>query len=150
MNNKKGETFGQRLRNLRTSKGLSQKQFADLLGYKHHASVSNIEADKTPPDIIALVKIADALQVDLHWLITGEHYDPNKRLISQFQTVSAQLQEEMQAAQEVIGQLETIKASGVKLTSEQEQQYFQNRGIVRSRLRQIQQFFDPPQPENPL
>lgn len=65
-------TFGRRLRNLRIAKGLSQSQLAALIGYKRGGSVSNIENDKTPPDINALVKIAENFNIDLHWLITGE------------------------------------------------------------------------------
>jgi transcriptional regulator with XRE-family HTH domain len=65
------DTFGQRLRKLRVAKGLSQVQFASLIGYKRSGSISNIENDKTPPDIAILAKIAECLNVDLHELITS-------------------------------------------------------------------------------
>jgi len=68
----KNENFGSRLRKCRKAKGLSQKILADMLGYKRSGSVSYIENNKTPPDIQSLAKIAEALDVDLHWLITGE------------------------------------------------------------------------------
>ena len=66
------ETFGQRLRKLRIAKGLSQAQFASLVGYKRSGSISNIENDKTPPDIATLLKITECLSANLHWLITGK------------------------------------------------------------------------------
>jgi transcriptional regulator with XRE-family HTH domain len=66
------DTFGRRLRKLRIAKGLSQAKFATLIGYKRSGSISNIENDKTPPDIATLVKIAKCLNIDLHWLITGK------------------------------------------------------------------------------
>ncbi len=66
------DTFGQRLRNLRVAKGLSQTRFAILIGYKRSGSVSNIENDKTPPDIKTLRKIAECLNADLHWLVCGK------------------------------------------------------------------------------
>ena len=65
------ESFGQRLRKLRIAKELSQVQFAALIGYKRSGSISNIENDKTPPDIATLAKITECLNVDLHWLIIG-------------------------------------------------------------------------------
>lgn len=135
--------FGDRLSNLRKSKGLSQKQLADLLGYKQPASISGIESGKTPTDIIALVKIADALQVDLHWLITGEHINPQKRLDSHFRDVSTQynaLVMEYEAAQETVADLESQKEKGVQLTPEQQQLLLVNRGRVRSLPRMMEQF----------
>jgi len=75
-NNKKNftsdKTFGGRLHKIRKDKGLSQKELANKLGYKQSGSISNIENDKTPPDIQVLQNIANVLPVDLHWLITGE------------------------------------------------------------------------------
>lgn len=65
------DTFGKRLRKLRKTNKLSQVELASRIGYKRGGSVSNIEADKTPPDIQSLVKIAEILKADLHWLITG-------------------------------------------------------------------------------
>jgi transcriptional regulator with XRE-family HTH domain len=68
----KCDTFGYRLHKLRKDKGLSQEKLASFLGYKRSGSISNIENDKTAPDIETLEKIAECLDVDLHWLITGK------------------------------------------------------------------------------
>ena len=65
------ENFGSRLRKLRKHKGLTQAQLAKKIGYKRSGSVSNIENNKTPPDIQSLAKLGDLLDADLHWLITG-------------------------------------------------------------------------------
>lgn len=64
--------FGKRLKKLRKNKGLSQADFAKKLNYKQNTSVSNIEKGKTSPDIETLHKIAETLNADLHWLITGQ------------------------------------------------------------------------------
>lgn len=65
------DTFGSRLCKIRKDKDLSQKQFADILGYKSNTTISNLESNNATPDIDTLVKIADYFQIDLHWLITG-------------------------------------------------------------------------------
>ena len=66
-----GKTFGDRLRNLRKDKGLTQTELANKLGFKHNGPVSNIENNKISPDIDTLIKIAEIFNADLHWLITG-------------------------------------------------------------------------------
>ena len=66
------KTFGDRLRCVRKGKQISQKVLAKKLGYKASASISKIEGDISPPDFTKLPQIAAILNVDLHWLITGE------------------------------------------------------------------------------
>lgn len=65
-------TFGERLYLLRKKRGLRQDELSKKLGYKTAATVSNAEKDKGPLDQFTLAKIADILNVDLHWLITGQ------------------------------------------------------------------------------
>jgi len=65
------ESFGQRLTKARRKKGMTQLELSKLLGYSTSGSVCQIEAGKTPPNVLILAKIADILTVDLHWLITG-------------------------------------------------------------------------------
>jgi len=84
MNNNENENFGLRLHKLRKLNGLSQKELADILGYKHHASISNIEANRTPPDIESLKKFADILGADLHWLITGQQSRADETMRSNY------------------------------------------------------------------
>ena len=85
------KTFGGRLRNLRKNKGLSQIDLSKLLNYKTSASVSNIESEKTPPDIHFLVKIAEIFKADLHWLITGNPAPYSERQDKNYQRIFAAL-----------------------------------------------------------
>lgn len=70
-NHSNDTTFGSRLRLLRQKCGFSQVEFAKKIGYKNSASVSQTEKDTTVPDVNMLRKIAEVLNADLHWLITG-------------------------------------------------------------------------------
>ena len=71
-NHIENDNLGNRLRFLRKNKGLSQIELSKKLGYKTSGSISNIEANRTPVDTETLCKLAEILDVDLHWLITGE------------------------------------------------------------------------------
>jgi transcriptional regulator with XRE-family HTH domain len=64
--------FCERLCKLRKDKGLSQTELAKHLGYKAGSSVSKIESGDISPDYFVLVKIADVLNIDLHWLMVGK------------------------------------------------------------------------------
>lgn len=66
--------FGERLKQVRKNKGLSQSELAGEMGYKQSATISNLEINKSTPDINTLKKLAEILEVDLHWLITGDIY----------------------------------------------------------------------------
>lgn len=66
------KTFGQRVRSVRISKGLSQSQLAKMTGYSGAVSISKIEKDKMSPSIHALTKIAEVLGFGIHWLVTGQ------------------------------------------------------------------------------
>lgn len=68
----KTESFSQRLHLTRKNRDLSQEDFAKNLGLTSHTQVSRYENGKSLPDIAILAKMSEALQVDLHWLITGE------------------------------------------------------------------------------
>ncbi|MCK4294044.1 MAG: helix-turn-helix transcriptional regulator [Planctomycetes bacterium] len=68
---RKVETFSQRLHLTRKNRDLSQGGLAKKLGLTGQAQVSRYENGKSLPDVAILVKMSEALQVDLHWLITG-------------------------------------------------------------------------------
>ncbi len=56
--------FGKRLQKLRIAKKLSTREFA----YKadiSHSSVGRLEAGETNPTLTTLVKLADALEIDM-------------------------------------------------------------------------------------
>ncbi len=73
-NNAKSINFGERLKQVRKDKGLSQSELAEKMGYKQSATISNLEINKSTPDINTLKKLSEILEVDLHWLITGDIY----------------------------------------------------------------------------
>lgn len=135
--------IGVRLRKIRIDNNLNQTDFAKIMGYSKPEVVSYFETGKRFPGVEALSRLTDALQVDLHWLITGENYNPQKRLENHLRDVSKQynaLVMEHEQAQEVVSDLEAKKASGVQLTPEQQQQYLQNRGRTRILLRTMEQY----------
>ena len=75
-----GDNFGGRLRKSRKERGLSQTALATILGYNHNGPVSTMENNKTNPDLHTLQRLAECLNVDLHWLITGEASRPDRKL----------------------------------------------------------------------
>jgi len=87
--------FGDRIRQLRISRGLQQKDLADKLGYKSQTSVSKLEAGEISPTADVLMKLTEILNADLHWLITGKQnpdkisgiIDPINRTIKGFEDV---------------------------------------------------------------
>ena len=83
-NNVFSETFGGRLRKARKDRGLSQSHLALMLGYKNNVPVSTLETNKTSPDLKTLVRISECLDVDLHWLITGECSQADRNLQGQY------------------------------------------------------------------
>jgi transcriptional regulator with XRE-family HTH domain len=66
------DSLGKRLRITRKHKDITQEQLAQKLGFKQNSPISNIESNRISPDADTLKKIAEALDTDLHWLITGE------------------------------------------------------------------------------
>ncbi len=65
-------SIGGRITELRNEKQISQGQLADLLGVSRQA-VSKWENDKTSPDTLNLIKIADVLDTEIEYLATGKH-----------------------------------------------------------------------------
>jgi transcriptional regulator with XRE-family HTH domain len=62
------ETFGQRIRELRTKKGLSQKALAEHLGIRG-ATLSRYENDKRAYQWDSLVRLADVLDTSVDYLL---------------------------------------------------------------------------------
>jgi transcriptional regulator with XRE-family HTH domain len=59
--------FGKNLQKLREARGLSTRQFAYEAEISH-SSVGRLEAGLSNPTLTTLIKIADALEVDLNRL----------------------------------------------------------------------------------
>lgn len=65
-------TLGERIKQIRLEKGLSQRKLADMMG-KDHPAISLLEHGKTNPSIWFLLELADALEVELSDLVKGFH-----------------------------------------------------------------------------
>ena len=59
--------FGKKLREVRKSKKLTQKELAEQIGIKRN-TYSDWENGKTEPSFENIVKLADLLDVSLDWL----------------------------------------------------------------------------------
>ena len=68
-NNK--QTIGQRIKELRESKGLTQSQLAELLSFSDKA-ISKWEKGGNEPDLKTLVEMSKIFNVTLDYLLTGE------------------------------------------------------------------------------
>lgn len=58
----------QNLKSLRTSKGISQQQLADIIGVSQQ-SINKYENHNVEPDIATLIRIADFFQTSVDFLI---------------------------------------------------------------------------------
>lgn len=134
-------SFGARLRKLRKNKGLSQTDFAKKIGYRRSGSISNIENNKTPPDIHVLIKIAKILDIDLHWLITGNRGLKNalstlidKEYLNDLYSVEA---EKYRAAIQAVARLESKQRNAQSLTNNETESLLVNKkkeGVLAARL----------------
>lgn len=70
---KKFIPFGEKIKILRVTYGLSMKNIADLLGYKNSGTISQIEAGIITPSYANLIQFANFYGVHLDWLI-GRSY----------------------------------------------------------------------------
>lgn len=70
-------TFGERLKQLRTEKGLTQKEIAQFLGIATNA-YQNYEYDKREMNITVLRTLADYFDVSIDYLV-GRSDDPARR-----------------------------------------------------------------------
>ena len=62
------KVFPQRLKALRLEKGLTGPELGEKIGYTKQA-INNWEAGRTEPNIATLCRLADALEVDLNFLV---------------------------------------------------------------------------------
>lgn len=60
--------IGERLQELRKDKGLSQADFAKILGVSHY-TVSSYECNRSDPDDKAKIKIAELFNVSIDYLV---------------------------------------------------------------------------------
>jgi transcriptional regulator with XRE-family HTH domain len=66
------KNFSERLRYRREELGLSRLDFAKKLGLTNPSQISRYESGKSIPGAQILIKIAEILEIDLHWLLLGK------------------------------------------------------------------------------
>lgn len=69
-------TMGQRIRDLRNKKGVTQQIFADFI-FCHKASVSRWENDESMPSAETISRIADYFEVSEYYLMFGSSEQPD-------------------------------------------------------------------------
>lgn len=67
----KAKNFPERLRLAREQIGMRGPQLAKIIGLSDATQIYRYESGKAAPPLETLVKLGEALNVDLHWLITG-------------------------------------------------------------------------------
>ena len=78
------QTIGQRIKELRELKGLTQAQLGELV-FVTDKTVSKWEKDKSEPDSNSLVLLAEKLGVTLDYLLTGSEPDVENESISRIE-----------------------------------------------------------------
>ncbi len=63
------KTLGNNIRLIRKSKGLSQNQLANLMGYKDHSTLAKVETGVNDITVETLYKYAEVLEVDVSKLL---------------------------------------------------------------------------------
>ena len=73
-------TFGDHLKDIRSGKGISQGQLADLMGI-HSTHISRYERNQTIPSVDVVKKLADVLEVSVDDLVYGADQEKAKAKI---------------------------------------------------------------------
>lgn len=95
----KSSEFGQRLKELRKQKNLSQQEIGEMTGM-HFTNISRYERGLAMPNSDTLKKLSEALEVSGDYLIHGEIEDgararfEDRELLRQFQTIQAFAEED--------------------------------------------------------
>ena len=71
-NNPDFARFGEKLRTLRTRRGLTLTQLSEQLGYKAHGYLSEIESGKKPPTAVLVLKVSRLFNVSADSLLKDE------------------------------------------------------------------------------
>lgn len=78
--------FGKRIAELRTKRKMTQEQLAELIDYSTN-HISKLELARTNPSFSIIVKIADALHVDLKDLFDFEETNKNENIIKEINSI---------------------------------------------------------------
>ena len=83
-------TFGEKIKDARKSKNLTQKQLAEKIGAKHN-SVSDWENNKNRPDAVTIEFLCKALDITPNYLLDaspGEYSPAEKAMIEKYRFIS--------------------------------------------------------------
>ena len=83
-------TFGEKIKDARKSKNLTQKQLAEKIGAKHN-SVSDWENNKNRPDAATIEFLCKALDITPNYLLDsspGEYSPAEKAMIEKYRFIS--------------------------------------------------------------
>lgn len=95
-------TFGQRVKKLRTEKGLTQIQLADRL-YISESYIALIEADKRNPSMDIVTKLADFFHVTSDYLVKGTPIDTVEKSTKEWsELIKGRSDREIQHAMELV------------------------------------------------
>ena len=103
-------SIGNRLKNLRTSKGLTVSEMAKIIGVSR-ISVGNWERDDKHPRINHLKKYANYFNVSIDWVIYGDFTDYTRRLMIEAMDTETpdQYEKDFKRAVAVIKDMELMK-----------------------------------------
>ena len=109
------QKMGEFLKVLRKEKGLTQEELAEKF-YTSSRTVSRWETGKTPPDLNALIELADFYNIDIREIIDGERKENNmdKETKETLQKVAEYAEEENKRLNKRLGDM--LIASGLLLT----------------------------------
>ena len=83
----------QRIKDTRTSRGMTQLDLAKRLGYKSASAICQIEKNKYAVSLETLIRIADALDCDPDYLAFGSTEDIKTEINRIFDRLPAEKQE---------------------------------------------------------
>jgi transcriptional regulator with XRE-family HTH domain len=66
------QRFGEKLKTLRLSRGLTLQQFADSLGYSAHGYISELEAGKKTPTVEFVLSVSQLYDISIDELLKDE------------------------------------------------------------------------------
>ena len=95
-------SVGNRLKQARRAKGYTQEALASAIGVSRGV-ISNIEYEKTTPQLLVVRAVCDVLKIDKNWLLTGEgqmdisvDLEKSARILSEIYNLAKELSDEEQ------------------------------------------------------
>ena len=104
------KTIGDRIREQRKYKGLSQEQLAKKIGISVMSVRRYESSDRTPTEKV-LTAISSALDIDVNWLINGYTLDERRQAMVDY---AKNRRVEVQAEKQILDGLQLLNAEGKK------------------------------------